>query len=114
LAGKLNNTPKFVVSSKLKKADWNNSTIIRKNVVKEINKLKQQPGNEIQIMGSATLVQALMKANLIDEYRFLVHPVIMGRGKPFFKDRMSTKGLELVDTKALALGVISLCYKPIK
>src|SRR6185503_16999518 len=63
VAGKLNNTPKFVVSSKLKKADWNNSEIIKKNVVKEINKLKQQPGNEIQIMGSATLVQALMKAN---------------------------------------------------
>jgi dihydrofolate reductase len=113
LAGKLNNTPKFVVSSKLKKADWNNSTIIKDKVVKEITKLKQQPGNEIQIGGSATLVQSLMKANLIDEFRFLVHPVIMGRGKAFFKDGMRTKGLELVDTKALALGVMSLTYKPI-
>lgn len=114
LAGKLNNTPKFVVSSKLKKADWNNSTIIKDKVVKEITKLKQQPGKEIQIGGSATLVQSLMKADLIDEFRFLVHPVIMGRGKPFFKDGMRTKGLELVETKALALGVMSLTYKPVK
>jgi dihydrofolate reductase len=113
LAGELNNTPKFVVSSKLKKADWKNSTIIKDKVIKEINKLKQQPGEEIQVIGSATLVQSLMKANLIDEFRFLVHPVIMGRGKPFFKDRMRTKGLELVKTEALALGVISLTYKPI-
>ena len=66
-------------------------------------------------MGAAlTLVQSLMKANLIDEYRFLVHPVIIGRGKPFFKNRMHTKGLELVKTTALALGVISLSYEPIK
>jgi dihydrofolate reductase len=54
-----------------------------------------------------------MKANLIDEFRFLVHPVIMGRGKPFFKDGMRMKGLELVNTKALALGVMSLTYKPV-
>jgi dihydrofolate reductase len=113
LAGELNSTPKFVVSSKLKKADWKNSAIIKKNVVKEITKLKQQPGEEIQVIGSATLVQSLMKANLIDEYRFLVHPVVMGRGKSFFKDKMHTKGLELVNTKALALGVISLTYKPV-
>jgi dihydrofolate reductase len=113
LAGKLNNTPKFVVSSKLKKADWKNSTIIKDKVVKEITELKKQPGKEIQIGGSATLVHSLMKANLIDEFRFLVHPVIMGRGKPFFKVGMRTKGLELVNTKALALGVMSLTYKPI-
>jgi dihydrofolate reductase len=54
-----------------------------------------------------------MKANLIDEFRFLVHPVVMGRAKSFFKDRMRTKGLELVNTKALALGVMSLTYRPI-
>lgn len=114
VAGKLNNTPKFVVSSKLKKADWNNSTIIKDKVIKEINKLKQQPGKEIQVIGSATLVQSMMKANLIDEFRFLVNPVIVGRGKPFFKDRMRTKGLELVKTETLALGVIFVSYKPIK
>ncbi|HUQ37099.1 MAG TPA: dihydrofolate reductase family protein [Aestuariivirga sp.] len=114
LAGELNKTPKFVVSSKLKKADWNNSTIIKDKVTREITKLKQQPGKEIQVIGSATLVQSLMKANLVDEFRFLVHPVIIGRGKPFFKDGMRTKGLELVSTKTLALGVMSLTYKPIK
>lgn len=114
LSGELNKTPKFVVSSKLKKADWNNSTIIKDKVIKEINKLKQQPGKEIQVIGCATLVQSMMKANLIDEFRFLVNPVIVGRGKPFFKDRMRTKGLELVKTETLALGVIFVSYEPIK
>jgi dihydrofolate reductase len=113
LAGELNNTAKIVVSSKLKKADWNNSSIIKDKVVKQISKLKQQAGKEILIMGSATLVQSLMKAKLIDEFRFLVHPVIMGRGKPFFRDGMRTKGLELAGTKVLDLGVMSLTYKPI-
>src|SRR6266568_8982994 len=94
VAGKLNSAPKYVVSSKLKKAEWNNSTIIKENVVKEIIKLKQQPGQEIQIEGSATLVQSLMGADLIDEYRLLVHPIIMGSGKRLFKDGMVTTRLK--------------------
>src|SRR2546421_1814309 len=85
-ASKLNSVSKYVVSSTLKQADWNNSTIIPENVVEEITKLKQQSGHEIQIEGSAILVQSLMETDLIDEYRFLVHPIIMGRGKRFFKD----------------------------
>jgi dihydrofolate reductase len=113
-ASKLNSVPKYVVSSTLKKADWNNTTIIKANVVEEIAKLKQQPGTEIQIEGSATLVQSLMKADLIDEYRFLVHPIIVGRGKRFFKEEMCTPGLKLVKTKTLDLGVILLCYQPKK
>lgn len=110
-ASKLNSVPKFVVSSTLKKADWNNSTIIKDNVVEEIAKLKKQPGQEIQIEGSATLVQSLMEANLIDEFRFLVTPIIVGRGKRFFKDGMSTTGMTLVKTKTLALGVVVLNYQ---
>ena len=110
-ASKLNSVPKFVVSSTLKKADWNNSTIIKDNVVEEIAKLKKQPGQEIQIEGSATLVQSLMDANLIDEFRFLVTPIVVGRGKRFFKDGMSTTGMTLVKTKTLALGVVVLNYQ---
>jgi dihydrofolate reductase len=112
VAAKLNSVSKFVVSSTLKKTEWNNSTIIKDNVVVRITKLKQQPGHEIQIEGSATLVQSLMEANLIDEYRFLVHPVIMGSGKRFFKDGMHTTGLKLVKTQTLDKGVILLCYQP--
>jgi dihydrofolate reductase len=112
VAAKLNSVSKFVVSSTLKKTEWNNSTIIKDNVVVRITKLKQQPGHEIQIEGSATLVQSLMEANLIDEYQFLVHPVIMGSGKRFFKDGMHTTGLKLVKTQTLDKGVILLCYQP--
>ncbi len=110
-ASKINSMKKFVVSSKLEKADWNNSTIINKNIIEEIKKLKQQNGSEIQIPGSATLVQSLMKANLIDEYRLLVHPIIMGSGKRFFKNEMKTSGMKLVKTQTLDKGVVLLCYQ---
>jgi dihydrofolate reductase len=111
-AGKINSMKKFVVSAKLEKADWNNSAIISKDIVEEVRKLKQQEGNEIQIPGSATLVELLMKENLIDEYRFLVHPIIIGSGKRFFKDGMQTKGMKLVKTQTLDKGVVLDCYQP--
>jgi len=110
-ATKINSMKKFVVSSKLKKADWNNSTIINKDIVEEVRKLKDQDGGEIQIPGSATLVQLLMKENLIDEYRFLVHPIIMGHGKRFFKEGMQTTGMKLVKTQKLDKGVEVHCYQ---
>ena len=112
-AGKLNNVAKVVVSATLKKVEWNNSTIISENIIGEITKLKQQPGNEIQIGGSATLVQLLMKSNLIDEYRFLIHPIIIGSGKRFFKDGMKTPGLKIVKTALLDKGVVLNCYQPL-
>jgi dihydrofolate reductase len=111
VARKLNSAPKYVVSTSLKKADWNNSTIIGEDVVAEITRLKEQPGREIQIEGSATLVQFLMKADLIDEYRLLVHPIIAGKGKRFFKDGMTTSGLSLVKTQPLDKGVLVLYYE---
>jgi dihydrofolate reductase len=113
IGDKVNSVAKFVVSSTLKKAEWNNSTIIKENIVEEVTRLKQQPGQNILISGSSTLVHSLMKTDLIDEYRFLVHPVIMGNGKHFFKDGMH-KGLKLVKTKTLDLGVILHCYQPAK
>jgi len=110
-AGKINSMEKFVVSTTLEKPAWNNSTIIDKNIIEEIRELKNQNGNEIQIPGSATLVQSLMKANLIDEYRFLVHPIIMGSGKRFFKDEMKTSGMKLILTQTFDKGVVLLCYQ---
>jgi dihydrofolate reductase len=113
-ASKLNSVAKYVVSSSLKKAEWKNTKIIGENIVEEIKKLKQIEGTEIQIEGSATLVQSLMKANLIDEFRFLIHPIIAGSGKRFFKDDMQTTGLKLVNTKTIDKGVIVLYYETIK
>ncbi len=109
VADKMNRVPKFVVSSTLKEAEWNNSTIIKENVVEEVTKLKQQPGQYILIPGSATLVQSLMKTDLIDEYRLLVHPIIMGSGKRLFRDG-STTNLKLFETKMFSSGVVLLRY----
>lgn len=111
IADKLNSTPKYVVSTTLEKADWSNSTIIKEDVAEAISKLKQQPGGQILIDGSATLVQSLMETDLIDEYRFLVHPIIMGSGKRFFKDG-SQAVLKLVETKAFSSGVVLMVYQP--
>lgn len=109
VAGKLNSMPKYVVSATLKKASWENSKIV---LLEDIAKLKQQPGEgEIQIEGSATLVASLMEDDLVDEFRFLVHPVIMGSGKRFFKDEMFSKGLQLVKSQPMDKGVLLLCYQ---
>jgi dihydrofolate reductase len=114
IADKLNSERKFVVSTTLERAQWNNSTLIKGNVVEEIRKLKQQPGGDIRIAGSATLVQSLMKAGLIDEYLLLVHPIVRGRGKRLFKDGMDTTALKLVETKSFSSGVVLLRYQPIR
>ncbi len=113
-ASKLNSMRKYVVSSTMKEADWNNSTIIREPVIEEITRLKQQPGHDLLIPGSATLVHSLMHTDLIDEYQFLVHPNIMGSGKRFFKEGMGMTRLKLVESKMLSLGVVLLCYQPAK
>ena len=111
IADKLNNVPKYVVSTKLKKADWENTTIISDNVVETITRLKQQPGSEIQIEGSAELVGHLQAAGLIDEYQLIVHPVIMGSGKRLFQEGKQPTGLRLTDTRTLDNGVIALRYQ---
>jgi len=114
MADKMNSMPKYVVSSTLEKAEWNNSTIINRNIVEEITKLKQNPGQNILINGSANLVKSLMPTGLIDEYRFLVHPIIMGSGKRFFTYGINTAKLTLVKTVTFPLGVVLLSYKSAK
>lgn len=111
LANQMNSMKKYVVSTSLEKADWNNSTLINQNIIDEIKKLKKQDGSEIQIPGSSTLVQSLMKEGLIDEYRFLVHPIILGSGKHFFNEEMKTGGMELTKTRVFDKGVVLLCYQ---
>ncbi|MEP7287139.1 MAG: dihydrofolate reductase family protein [Chloroflexota bacterium] len=113
IADKLNSMPKFVVSSTLDQADWHNTTIIRRDVLEEIARLKQQPGGAIGITGSATLIQALMKANLIDEFRLLVHPIVLGNGKYLFGDENSTP-LRLLQKKTFSSGVVALSYTTLK
>ena len=111
IADKLNSTPKFVVSSTLEKAEWNNSTLIKGNVAQEISNLKHQSGGDIGITGSATLIQSLMKDDIIDEYRLLIHPIVVGNGKRLFSD-VSSATLKLIETKMFSSGVILLSYQP--
>ena len=110
----LNRMKKYVVSTTLKTAPWKESTIIAGNVVEAITELKQQPGKDIIIDGSASLVQSLMGPDLIDEYRFLVLPFIMGKGRRFFTDRVPPTKLRLIESKPLSLGVLALTYQPDK
>ena len=112
IAGLLNHLQKYVVSSSLARADWQPSSIIRDDVVETITQLKQQPGKDILIDGSATLVRSLMATDLIDEYRLLVQPMMMGTGKRLFTDEMPSTRLKLVDTKPLSMGVVALIYQP--
>ena len=112
IADKLNSEPKFVVSSTLRKADWNNSTLIRANVVDAIRGLKQEPGGDIRLVGSATLAQSLMPTGLIDEYRLLVHPMVMGRGKRLFNEGLDKLRLKLVEARPFSSGVVLLRYQP--
>lgn len=112
IADKLNSVPKFVVSSTLEKAMWNNSTLIKDDVVQEIGNLKQGSGGDIGITGSATLIQSLMPYDLIDEYRLLVHPIVRGSGKRLFSDESNTT-LKLVETKMFSSGVVLLSYQSV-
>ncbi len=114
IADKVNSTPKFVVSSTLQKAEWNNSTLIKGDVVQAVSQLKQQGDGSIGVTGSATLVQTLLDANLIDEYRLLVHPVVVGNGKRLFKDALATTALKLVETKVFSSGVVALIYQTVQ
>ncbi|MFF5207146.1 dihydrofolate reductase family protein [Streptosporangium sp. NPDC000396] len=111
-ADHINNTTKFVVSSTLETAEWRNSTLIRDDVAGEIAELKQQPGKNILVNGSATLVRSLLRDNLLDELRLLVHPIIVGSGQRLFADGAEQKGLKLIESKTFSTGVLSLAYHP--
>jgi dihydrofolate reductase len=105
----MNNTPKYVVSTTLKSADWNNSTIIRENVAAEVAKLKQQDGANILVYGSSVLVDALIQAGLVDELRLLLYPVVVGSGDKLFKEN-STAKFKLVSSESYSSGVTGLIY----
>jgi dihydrofolate reductase len=108
----MNGLPKYVVSTTLEEAEWNNSTIIKENVAEEVSRLKEQPGQDILMYGSADLMHTLMEHDLIDEYRIWVHPVVLGSGKRLFRDESETKILRLVDTTTFSSGVVLLSYQP--
>ena len=111
LAGTFNELPKYVVSTTMSEPlAWQNSTLIQGDAATEIAKLKDQPGKDIQVIGSGELVQTLIRHDLVDEYRLMIHPILLGSGKRFFREGSSPTRLRLVDSKASSTGVLILTY----
>jgi dihydrofolate reductase len=111
-ADKMNGMPKYIVSSTLENPEWNNSTVISGDVAEEVGKLRQQPGRDILVNGSATLVRTLMEHDLVDEYRLMVFPIVLGSGKRLFAEGSKTTTLQIVDSKSVGSGVLILIYQP--
>jgi hypothetical protein len=108
----MNRIPKYVVSDTLKRADWSNSTIISGDVPAQVRTLKAKPGGDLLVYGSPDLVDELLRHDLVDEYRLLVYPVILGSGKRLFRDRIDTHHLRLVASRTFRSGVVLLTYQP--
>jgi dihydrofolate reductase len=111
-ADKFNNMPKYVVSSTLGDPEWNNSAVLKGDMVEEVTKLREQLDGDIVVHGSAQLVQALVEHDLVDEFRLMVFPVVLGSGKRLFGETSDKKTLRLVDSKMVGEGVAILTYKP--
>jgi class 3 adenylate cyclase len=111
-ADRMNSIPKYVVSKNLKTAVWQNSTIIRGDVGEEIAHLKEEPGGDILLQGSADLLNSIIKYDLIDEFRIMVFPVVLGSGKRLFRETTGTTQLQLVETRTFESGVTVLTYQP--
>ena len=111
-ASHINNTPKIVFSTTLDKVEWQNSTLVNANLAQEIARLKQQPGKNIGVAGSPTLVYFLLQNDLLDELTLMVHPVVAGSGKRLFKEGGDLKRMQLVASKTTGTGVSILTYQP--
>ena len=108
----LNKATKYVVTTTLERADWQPSHLITGDVVSQLRRLKAQDGPELQVHGSANLLQTLIKHELVDQYRLWIFPVLLGRGKRLFGDGVIPAGLRLVDSTTSTTGVIIATYEP--
>ena len=112
IADKMNNLPKVVFSRTLDKVDWKNSRLVKENIAEEVSKLKQQPGKDLAVFGSSNLALTLVQHGLIDEYRIIVNPVVLGNGHPLFKGLKERLNLRLLKTKTFQSGNVMLFYQP--
>jgi dihydrofolate reductase len=116
-ASHINKIPKYVVSRTLNDVEWGKwekPTLIKEDLAAQINKLKGQPGKNISVSGSPTLVRSLMQDNLLDELKLMIHPVVVGKGKRLFTEDVDLKRLKLVDSKVTGTGVVIVTYQPTK
>ena len=114
LADTLNSLPKYVVSSTLEHPDWNNSTVLKGDVVAEVAKLKQELDGEIVVLGSPRLARMLIERDLVDELRLMVYPVVLGAGARLFGETSDKKPMRLVGTKTVGDGIAILTYEPVR
>lgn len=113
-ASHINTTPKYVVSTTLEEVGWgkwDNVSLIKGNLAEEISRLKQQPGKNIGVAGSPTLVRALLQDDLIDELTLMIHPVVVGSGKRLFEGESDLKRLQLINSQVTTTGVANLTYQ---
>ena len=112
IAKGMNNAEKIVFSRTLQEANWNNSRIIKENVAEEIKKLKQSGNKDMTILGSGSILTLFAENNLIDEYQFMIDPVVLGEGSSVLKDITKKLDLKLTKSKVYKSGVILVCYEP--
>jgi dihydrofolate reductase len=110
-ADRINSMPKYIFSSTLEKADWNNSTIVRGDVIAEVTRLKQQEGRDLLIYGHGLLGETLLKHHLLDVLDLSIHPLVLGQGKQLFRQG-ETAALRLIATKSFSKGIVKLTYEP--
>lgn len=110
-AAYFNGTRKYVVTTTLDKAEWNNSVLIKENILEEIRKLKQEDGPDIVVHGSGRLIQTLIQHDLVDRYRLLIYPLVLGEGQRLFEDEHKVN-LKLVDSRTFSSGVVGVIYEP--
>jgi dihydrofolate reductase len=113
MAGPMNETQKYVVSTTLDQVEWKNSTLLGGGLAKAVTELKERPGKNIGMSGSATLVRSLLELGLVDELRLLVHPLVVGAGAKLFENGTAPVSLELVDSRSFSTGVVDLTYRPV-
>jgi dihydrofolate reductase len=114
-AAVLNNRQKYVASRTLEEPlSWRNSTLLQGDAMEAVAKLKEQPDNDLVVLGSGELVQSLMRANLVDEYVLLIHPLVLGTGRRLFTDGGDSAALRLVDAKTTTTGVVIATYQPVE
>jgi dihydrofolate reductase len=111
-ADRLNSLPKYVVSATLHEPKWNNSTILKGEVVNEVSKLKRELAGDIVVYASAQLIHTLMEHDLVDELRLTIYPVVLGDGEHLFGETSNTKPMRLVDTRTVGDGLAHLTYRP--
>lgn len=113
-ADKMNTMPKIVFSRTLERVEWNNSRLIKEDIGEEISKMKKQSGKDLVLFAGADIASTFRQLGLIDEYRLLVTPVVLGNGKPLFQDVKDKFSLKLLKTKTFGSGNVLLCYQPVK